>query len=147
MQLRDLLRTMPPMAATVTPQTLMIDAAAEMMRSSLQALLVMESGTPHGLLTCGDLLEWLVNDQGDRHRTVKCFVSTAPPTASPEQTIDEAVAEMTLNQMEHIVLLDKGRVMGMIELKVLHREQVRLLHLEVEHLHDYIDALHSASKD
>jgi CBS domain-containing protein len=147
MQLRNLIGSLPLNVAMVSPQTPMFEAAAKMVRNKLKALLVVDDETTHDLLTCDNILDWLVHDNGNRRSTVDRFISLRPPIISPERSIDEAVAEMTAKNTEHLVLLEKGRVSGLIHLKDLQREQIRLLHLEVDHLHDYIDALHSASKD
>jgi len=147
MQLRDLIGSMPVTVAQVTPRTRMPEAAAEMARQKITAILVGDGLDLSGILTCADVIHWFVYDHASPMREVGSVISTRVLRVPAGRTVDEAIAGMTTDDIEHLAVVEGDHVIGLMHLKDLLKEQARLFSAEIEHLHDYISTLHTASRD
>ncbi len=146
MQLRDLLKPEFLTVARVAPQTRITTAAAQMVTQRLSAMLVMDDRSLKGILTAADVIAGFL--RGDTPAVdAGSAASRHALRATADQTLDQAVADMIAQEIDHLIVLEGDHVHGLIQLKDLLREQARQLRQETEHLHDYIDALQNASED
>jgi CBS domain-containing protein len=99
---------------TVSKDTLILDAAKIMDEKNIGCLVVVEDGTPIGIITEKDFLRKVVASQKDLNSRVEEIMST--PLISIERKVDygEAAAIMTKNKIRRLPVIEEGKLYGII---------------------------------
>lgn len=148
MRLADVLDTCCVKTVTVTLEASLVEAARAMLEAEATAIIV-GSDRFQMILTAGDIL---------RHLTVAASPADAwqgsvaaalgPPvaTVSGEESVGKAIEMMTAAGVDHqAVAVTQGIIV--VSLCRLVLAENALLHDEVRHLQNYIEALHDAPND
>jgi len=110
-RVRDLLRGP---AATCAPATSVADVAS-LMPAGAGVVVVDADGTPLGIVTDRDLRAKVVAARRDAGTTPAADVMSAPlVTIAPDAFAFEALLEMTRREIHHLVVVDGGRLAGVL---------------------------------
>jgi CBS domain-containing protein len=111
-RVRDVMRGPP---ATCAPATTIADVAALMQRAGAAVVVVGPGGAPVGIVTDRDLRAKVVAARRDAEATRAADVMSAPlVTIAPDAFAFEALVEMTRRDIHHLVVLEDGRVVGVL---------------------------------
>ncbi len=116
-----------------------LDAIQKMAEKDVGSLVVVEDGKPVGIFT-------------ERHYARKVFLkgrhspttpireimSTRSVCASPEQTIEECMAVMTVKRVRHLPVLDHGKLVGIVSIGDLVKSRIVDQEFIIEQLAHYI---------
>lgn len=108
-------RLMSPDVHAVPPDTLVEDAAGEMLENGIGSVLVVEDGTLEGILTTTDFVR-IVDERRPKDRTpVSRYMSTDVTTASPQEPVQDAADRMLERGFHHLPVVDEDEgPIGMI---------------------------------
>ncbi|WP_240729999.1 CBS domain-containing protein [Halalkalirubrum salinum] len=102
-------RIMSTAVKTVTPDTLVEDAAATMLENDIGSVVVVnEENHPEGILTTTDFVQ-IVAERKPKDRTpVSAYMSTDVITASAQDPIDEIAEQMIEHGIHHIPVTNES---------------------------------------
>jgi len=104
-----------PDPATVTPQTTLHDALAQMRRHGGDAILIKDRGRVAGILTERDVLTRVFGGQVDESRPVAEFMTRDPHTLSANASLLEAMQAMESGHYRNVPLVEQdGTVVGLL---------------------------------
>lgn len=108
-------RLMSPDVHAVLPDTLVEDAAGEMLENGIGSVLVVEDGILEGILTTTDFVR-IVDERRPKDRTpVSRYMSTDVATASPQEPVQDAADRMLERGFHHLPVVDEDEgPIGMI---------------------------------
>lgn len=75
-----------------------------------------------------------------RHLLVDQVMRRPAPTCEPEEAINEVMARMTRQRLRHLVVMDRGRIAGVLSVGDLVKHRLEQLELETGVLRDYVAA-------
>jgi len=117
------------------------DAVKQMVEANVGALLVTEAGEVTGIVTERDYLRRVtLEGRTDKETPVREIMSSPLIVATPETTIDEAMALMTDRRFRHVPVVDGGEVVGIVSIGDLVKFTSQQQSFELKYLHDYIAA-------
>ena len=104
-----------PDPATVTPQTSLRDALAQMRAHGGAAILIRESNRIAGILTERDVLTRVLGANADQSEPVANFMTREPHTLSAEASLFEAMQAMESGHYRNVPLTEPdGTVVGLL---------------------------------
>ncbi len=101
--------------ASIAPDASIADAAAELQRRAVSALVVLDDGALVGLLTERQLVQVIVDGDDPRSVPVRQRMSVDVPTVSPDVDDMQARELMGRHAVRHLPVVDGGVVVGLIE--------------------------------
>jgi len=109
-------RVMSPDVVTVPPDTLVEDAASQMLERSISSLVVVdEAGHLEGILTTTDFVDIVARSQPKAETTVERYMTTDVATTTAQASIVDAANEMVERGFHHMpVVDDEAGVIGML---------------------------------
>ncbi len=109
-------RVMSTDIVTVTPDTLVEDAASLMLEESIGSLVVVdESGHLEGILTTTDFVDIVAKSQPKAETTVERYMTSDVATTTAQASIVDAANEMVERGFHHMpVVDDEEGVIGML---------------------------------
>lgn len=124
----------------VRPEVSVADAAKEMNRHRVGALLVLnEHGKPVGIFTERDILKRVVAQGLDPELTPVSQVMTREVMViHPTVTVEQAMAIITEQHMRHLPVVEGGKVIGMLSAGDLTKWVSRGHQIEIRQLVEYI---------
>ena len=100
---------------TVTPGTLVEDAAAVLLDNDISSALVVEDDKLVGILTTTDFVDIVAKSQPKVETTVERYMTTDPITADAQDTVTSVAATMVERGFHHVpVVDDDGIAIGII---------------------------------
>jgi CBS domain-containing protein len=100
---------------TVTPDTLVEDAAAVLLENDISSALVVEDGRLVGILTTTDFVEIVAKSQPKAETTVERYMTSDPITAGAQDAVSAVAATMIDHGFHHVpVVDDEGTPIGII---------------------------------
>lgn len=114
-------------------------AIEKMVQCNVGALVVTDEGMPCGILTERDYLRRIALE-GRTSRTTRVEEIMSPKLAAVgrDTDLDECMGIMTDRRLRHLVVMDGGRLVGIVSIGDLVKWQVRERESEVRSLTDYI---------
>ena len=114
---RRVLEQKSPELWTISPVATVFDAIAKMAEKNVGALLVMDGEKLAGIIT-ERLYARRVALKGKTspHVLVKDIMSRDVICVRPEQSVDECMAVMTGKRFRYLVVLENGKVMGIVSI-------------------------------
>jgi CBS domain-containing protein len=111
--LRDLVARPP---VTCRPDVSAVEVARRFSRESVGSVVVVDdAGAPVGIVTDQDLRARVVAEGRDAGATPASAIMSVPlVTLPPDAYAFEAVLEMTRRRISHVVVLDRGRLLGVV---------------------------------
>ena len=112
-RVRDLMTSEP---VTIEPQASVVDAARRMIQKEKGPLPVVEGdGRPVGMVTDRDIIARVVAEGRDPGSvTVEDIATRELVTIAPEQDADEAAILMAEHQLDRLLVVEGGRLVGII---------------------------------
>lgn len=103
--------------ATVSPSDNVARAAKLMSRYDVGAIPVVKENCICGIVTDRDIvLRTVVRERNPEETQVRDIMTCVTSTVSPEDSIGEALAQMSRRQIRRLLVLDKGRFVGILSL-------------------------------
>ena len=100
---------------TVTPDTLVEDAARTMRENDIGSLVVVDDeNTLEGILTTTDFVEIVMKSQPKAQTTVSRYMSTDVITATAQETISDVAETMLEHGFHHMPVVEDEEVIGII---------------------------------
>lgn len=100
---------------TVTPDTLVADAAGVLLDNDISSALVVEDGHLVGILTTTDFVEIVAKSQPKAETTVERYMTADPVTASAQDDVAAVAATMVEHGFHHVPVVDEeGTPIGII---------------------------------
>jgi len=101
--------------ATTTKDTTVVEAAKVMASFNCGSIVVLDNEAPVGILTETDLLKKVVAEGLNLHETMVEHVMTPNPiTATPNDSIAETSRRMSLAKIRRMVVVDDGKLAGVV---------------------------------
>ncbi|KGO34600.1 MAG: CBS domain-containing protein [Desulfoprunum sp.] len=148
MRLAEVIDTCCVKTVTVTLEASLVEAARAMLEAEATAIIV-ENDRFREILTAGDILRRLTMAASPAdawHGPVTAALGEPVATVSGEESVGKAIEMMAAAGIDHqAVAVTQGIVVASL-CRLLLAENA-LLHDEVRHLQNYIDALHDAPND
>jgi CBS domain-containing protein len=124
---------------SLPPDVTVAEAAKEMDRHRVGAILVIEDGRIVGIFTERDVLSRVVATGIDPKTTPIKFVMTRDPIkVASSTTIEEVMALFTEKRFRHLPVVDDGRLVGLVSIGDVLRRMVDSHRHEAEQLKQYI---------
>jgi len=100
---------------TVTPDTLVEDAAAVLLENDISSVLVVdEDGGLVGILTSTDFVDIVAKSQPKAETTVKRYMTADPITAGAQDDVSAVAATMLEHGFHHVPIVDGDTPIGII---------------------------------
>ncbi len=100
---------------TVTPDTLVADAAGVLLDNDISSALVVEDGHLVGILTTTDFVEIVAKSQPKAETTVERYMTANPVTTDAQDSVAAVAATMVEHGFHHVpVVDDEGTPIGII---------------------------------
>lgn len=124
---------------SVSPESSVYDALAQMAERQVGAVLVLEQGTLVGILSERDYARKVVLlGKTSRDTTVREIMTDRVVCVRPTHTLDECMALMTDKRVRHLPVLDARRVAGVISIGDVVKEMIAEQKFIIEQLEHYI---------
>jgi CBS domain-containing protein len=124
---------------TIGPDDSVFDAVTRMVEMNVGAVLVIDDQVIKGIMTERDYLRF-ITEQGRtaRDTPVRELMTTKVIYATPETTLNEAMAIMTEARIRHLPILAEGRLMGIISIGDLVKQISTDQEVHIRTLEEYI---------
>jgi len=99
---------------TVTPDTLVEDAAAVLLDNDISSALVVDDGALVGILTTTDFVDIVAKSQPKAETTVERYMTRDPITASAQDSVSEIASVMVEYGFHHVPVVDGDEPIGII---------------------------------
>jgi CBS domain-containing protein len=140
MQIERILRLKGQDVATVTPTSLVADAARALAQRGVGALVVSSDGDHiEGIISERDITH-AVGLQGSTvlDRRVDELMTRDVTTCSRHDTVDHLAEVMTTRRVRHLPVVEDGRLAGIVSIGDVVKHRLDELQIETQTLHEYI---------
>ena len=126
--------------ATIAPQASVADAADQLRRHGIGALVVSNDGRSiDGIISERDIVLRLAEAGGDvLGQPVSAVMTAEVQTCTMDDTCDELMRVMTEQRTRHLPVVADGGLAGIVSIGDVVKRRVTELEDETRHLHDYI---------
>ncbi len=124
---------------TLGPEISVADAVAMMTEKAISSVIVVEDGQMQGLITLREILAAL-NTRGGAIMQAKCrhVMKVNPPTAKPEDSVDQLRGLMTELHITHVPVMKAGVLTGILSFHDIARSAIKDADFENKLLKQYI---------
>jgi CBS domain-containing protein len=145
MRVRDLIRDKSDTVITVQAKDELSTAIRLLMRHNIGGLPVLsDDGSVVGILAERDVVRAAYDKPfAFAERRVQDVMRPAP-TCDADDTIADAMHRMTVQRQRHFLVLDKGKLVGVLSVGDLLKDRLRQLETEADVLRDYVAAQRAA---
>lgn len=142
MHVRELIGRKGPGAVTISVGTGLGEAARLLMEHNIGGLPVLAaSGSVVGFLAERDVVRAVDQDASNpREVPVERVMRRPAPTCSGEDTLHDVMARMTRDRLRHLIVMDQGRIAGVVSVGDLVKVRLEQLETEAGVLRDYVAA-------
>ena len=146
MVVRDLLRMKGSDVISVEPGTDLDAVVHLLMRHRIGGLPVVGAdGTPLGFVAERDVVRAVDrNPEGIRHLAVDAVMQAPAPTCTGDDSLRRVMGRMTRERLRHLIVVDGGRIAGVISVGDLVKHRLEQLETEAGVLRDYVAAQRAA---
>ena len=117
------------------PARVVLEALVERQHSSV--IVVSADGAPVGIVTDRSLLTAMARQRNDFSRlTVRDVMTVPAPTCKPSDGIVDTLNRMTEERVRHLLVMDQGRMVGLVSIGDLVKYRFRDTDLEMRVLRD-----------
>jgi len=137
--IRDVLGEKGTKVLSIGPDETVYEAIRQMAEHGIGALLVVENGTPVGLLSERDYSRKVIlRGLRSRETPVRAIMSSPLLTISPDASVQHGLEMMTEKYIRHIPVMDRSGVLGMVSIGDLVKAVIRDQESLIEQLESYI---------
>jgi len=149
MKLQRLLDTHDSCFTSLSADTALGEAIIAMTRYGKTAVAVMEGDRLSGILTRSDLLACLGSspEQPVEKKHLSQVMTGEPVCGDPKDSLEQALDRMARSRVEHLPVVDAGRLVTVLHQRQLLQARIELLQESVNHLQEYVERLHDAAQD
>jgi CBS domain-containing protein len=124
---------------TIAPEDSLMNAVVSMVEKNVGALLVTTGGRLIGIVTERDYLRFVAaQGRTARDTPVREVMTRTVIYVTPGSTVEEAMAVMTEKRIRHLPVLDEGRLLGVISIGDVVKQNARLKEFQIRTLQEYI---------
>jgi CBS domain-containing protein len=125
---------------TLRPSQTLQEAAVALTQYKVGAVIVTEGDRPVGVFSERDLARAIAGSgPAALSERVESVMSTGLITASPSDGIDDLLALMTEKRVRHIIIMDEGRMTGVVSIGDVVKRKIAHAEAEAESLKAYIE--------
>lgn len=126
---------------TLRPTQTLYEAAQALTRHKVGAVIVTGDGDqPVGVFSERDLARSIANSgPAALSDAVQTVMSTGLITASPSDSVDALLSLMTEKRVRHIIIMDEGRMTGVVSIGDVVKRKIAQTEAEAESLKAYIE--------
>lgn len=144
MLLHEILENKGAHVYTITPDETLQDVVAKLVRWNCGSLMVTRPDKPAeivGIITERDILRCCASDKMPlaEHRVSEAMTAT-PLTASPYQSVEDAMGLMTNRRIRHLPIVKDKKLVGIVSIGDLVKAQHDALTMENHYLKSYIQS-------
>ena len=142
MHVRDLLTRKSSNVITIEPDRDVGAAARLIMRHDIGGLPVVAlTGELVGFIAERDIVKLVdATGEGIRHTKVEQAMRRPAPSCSSDDSLHDVMTRMTRQRLRHLVVLERGRIAGVISVGDLVNHRLEQLETETGVLRDYVAA-------
>jgi len=124
---------------SIEPNATVFDAIARMAECGVGALLVLDGDRLAGIVSERDYTRKVIlKGRSSKEERVEEIMTSDVISATPEQTVEEAMRLMTNRHIRHLPITDNGRVVGVVSIGDLVKWTISAQEETIEHLTRYI---------
>jgi len=124
---------------SIEPTATVFDAIARMAECGVGALLVLDGDRLAGIVSERDYTRKVIlKGRSSKEERVEEIMTSDVISATPEQTVEEAMRLMTNRHIRHLPITDNGRVVGVVSIGDLVKWTISAQEETIEHLTRYI---------
>lgn len=124
---------------SITPDSTVYEAIAEMAQKEVGALLVMEGEKLSGIISERDYARKIILEgKSSRETKVRDIMTSRVVSVRPERTVDECMAVMSESRIRHLPVVRDDHVVGVVSIGDLVKAIIADQQFEIEQLHHYI---------
>jgi len=140
MKVADLLKNKENLIFTITSDTNLFEAMTKLLEQKIGALIVVDSKNKLiGIISERDLMRGIYQDyDGFKTKKVASLMSSNPLVAILDDEIDYIMKIMTKNQIRHMPVLDKEKIVGMISIRDVIKYQLQETEVKNRYLEEYL---------
>jgi len=129
----------PNRLVTASPTASVLEVARTMTDARVGAIPIVEGDRILGIFSERDLMTRVLVEGRDAHRTRVSEVMTREVlTASPEDTRSECLERMRSARCRHLPVLERGRLIAVLSMRDLLRDEIEEQHEEIQGLRAYL---------
>jgi CBS domain-containing protein len=133
------LQSKPARLVAVRSDDFVVDALQKMRDHRVRAVLVMDGDALVGIVTQGDCaIKVLLPGKDAKATRVRDAMTTNPMTVKPSDPLEACMGLMANRGFRHLPVLDGGRVVGVISIGDVVKDQVRRMGEQIGFLETYI---------
>ncbi len=123
----------------VGPQDKVISALTLMRDNRVRAVLVLQDGQLEGVITQGDCaIKVLLPGLDARHVMVREVMTAKPMTVKPSDSLEACMGVMASRNFRHLPVVDAGRLVGVISIGDVVKDNIRVMAEQIALLETYI---------
>jgi len=124
---------------TIGPDATVFAAIQEMARKDVGALVVVDNGDPIGIFTERHYArDVFLKGRSSPTTVVKDVMRTGFLYVTPDRTVEECMAIMTLERVRHLPVIDDGNLVGLISIGDLVKSIIEDREFVIDQLTNYI---------
>lgn len=124
---------------TIAPTASVFDAVKLMAEKNIGALVVMESEKVVGIITERDYARKIVlMARSSKDTAVRDIMTASAMYVSPTQRSEECMALMTENRVRHLLVIDSGKLIGLVSIGDLVKDIISEQKFVIRQLEHYI---------
>ena len=137
----DVLQSKGREIVSISPDSTVYDAIAEMALHQVGALMVLAEGKLIGIISERDYARKVIlQGRSSKEALVREIMTPSPITVTPAQTVDECMRMVTANHIRHLPVVENGEPAGMISIGDLVKAIISSQAYTIDQLHTYIRA-------
>jgi CBS domain-containing protein len=123
----------------VGPEDKVISALTLMRDNRVRAVLVLNDGQLEGIVTQGDCaIKVLLPGLDARHVLVRDVMTAKPMTVKPGDSLEACMGVMASRNFRHLPVVEAGRLVGVISIGDVVKDNIRLMGEQIALLETYI---------
>ncbi len=140
MKVADLLKHKQDSIFTITNDNSLFEAMTKLLTEKIGALIVVNAQNKLvGIISERDLLRGVYQDYDDfKNKSVASLMSSNPLVAILDDEIDYIMKIMTKNQIRHMPVVDKEKIVGMISIRDVIKFQLQETEVKNRYLEEYL---------
>ena len=128
-----------PTVYTIAPTASVFDAVKTMAEKNIGALVVMDGEKIVGIITERDYARKIVlMARSSKDTPVRDIMTASAMYVSPEHRSEECMALMTENRIRHLLVIDNGKLIGLVSIGDLVRDTISEQKFIIQQLEHYI---------
>jgi CBS domain-containing protein len=140
MQVRHILRDKGREVFTVASEATLFDAARQLTRRHIGALVIREADGSLGLLSERDIVRAAADTAGALDQPVSAHMTRVVETCTESDSIESLMEIMTHRRLRHLPVVEEGRLCGLVSIGDVVKSRIEETVREAESLREYIAA-------